>query len=269
VPYLPVNGVTLHYEIDSQSGGPWVTLSNSLLTDLSMWDPQVAALRPRFRILRYDQRGHGSSELGGASLTFELLSDDLATLLQALRINRSHIVGSSMGGTTGVVLAATRPELVSSVLVAGSRPSSTPESSDGWLDRIARTAGAEGMRLIVEETIQRWFTAATGVGAAAWFRQMRAVMDATPAASYVAVARLLADYDVRGYYSQVQCPLLFVGGAHDPGAAEILQATAARIQGSTFYAVPGAGHVPSAENAAYFTQALTAFLDRTDSGWTG
>jgi 3-oxoadipate enol-lactonase len=268
VPHVEVNGVVLRYRIDGLASGPWLTMSNSLLTDLSMWQPQVAALRDRYSVLRYDQRGHGGSELGDQPLSFELLAGDLAALLAVLGVRRTHVMGSSMGGTTGLVLAAVRADLVASLVVAGSRPCATDASAAGWRTRMAR-ARDEGVAALAEETIQRWFTPASCAADPAWLRDVRAVMTSSSTAAYLAVADLLARYDVREYLGRVTRPVLFVAGSHDPGAVESLRGSAAEVAGAGFRAVAPAGHLPSVERPAEFTGLLTTFLDRVDGGGGG
>src|SRR5690349_8690555 len=105
-----VNGIAVNYRVDGVTDGPWVTFSNSLLTDLSIWDDQVAALADRYRILRYDHRGHGDTEATSGRYSFDLLADDAVGLLNALSIERTHFVGISMGGTTGALIAGKHPD---------------------------------------------------------------------------------------------------------------------------------------------------------------
>jgi 3-oxoadipate enol-lactonase len=258
--FATVNGITFRYQIQGERTRPWLTLSNSLLTDLHMWDPQARALTPQFRILRYDQRGHGGTELGSAALTFELLADDLAGLMAAAGVTRSHVVGASMGGTTGAVLAARRPDLVASLVIAGSRPAATAASGAGWRHRIME-AEAQGLDALIADAIRRWFTQETATTQPAWLLDLRSHMSRTSSAAYVSVARLLAAYDIRNYLGQIRCPALFVAGSADPGAEDSLRASTAAVQNAQFRAVESAGHLPSLERAAEFTRLLNTFLE--------
>ena len=99
------NGISFNYKIDGREDAPWLILSNSLATDLHMWDEQANQLKGSFRILRYDQRGHGLTEAPAGRYTFELLMADVVALMDALKIARAHWCGISMGGATGMGLA--------------------------------------------------------------------------------------------------------------------------------------------------------------------
>ena len=106
---IKANGITFNYEVEGPQGAPWVMFSNSLATDLSMWDEQAAALKKSFRVLRYDQRGHGGTEATDGRYSFDLLVADVVGLMDALSIKRAHFVGISMGGMTGLALAQKHP----------------------------------------------------------------------------------------------------------------------------------------------------------------
>src|ERR1700740_1026161 len=108
MPYATVNEFELHYRIDGDSHGraPWLVLSNSLGTDLSMWAPKIQAFCAHFRVLRYDTRGHGHSEAPHGPYSIEKLSNDVLCLMDHLEIERAHFCGISMGGLTGIALAA-------------------------------------------------------------------------------------------------------------------------------------------------------------------
>ena len=99
---ITANGISINYQIDGRESAPWLIFSNSLLTDLTMWDDQVAALKDSFRILRYDQRGHGGTQVTDGKYTFDLLAADVIGLMDALGIKRAHFVGISMGGMTAL-----------------------------------------------------------------------------------------------------------------------------------------------------------------------
>src|ERR1700724_4442683 len=105
-----VNGISINFEIDGPDNAPWLVLSNSLLTNLSMWDDQVAALKSSFRILRYDQRGHGGTQATEGSYSFDLLAADVVALLDGLSIKRAHFAGLSMGGVTALYLPQRHPQ---------------------------------------------------------------------------------------------------------------------------------------------------------------
>src|SRR5438128_1425284 len=155
---VKANGIETNYTLDGQTNSPVVTLSHSLATDFSMWDPQMDALRARYRVLRYETRGHGSTEAPAAAYTLDQLADDARALLQALGISRTHWVGLSMGGMIGQTLALKHPELFASLSLCDTSSRIPAEAKPLWADRI-KTAETKGMDPLVEPTLARWLTA--------------------------------------------------------------------------------------------------------------
>src|SRR6266446_4129781 len=120
---IKANGITVNYQLDGPDGAPWLILSNSLATNLTMWDEQVRELGRAFRVLRYDQRGHGGTEASRGRYTFEQLIAD------ALAIKRAHFAGLSMGGATALGLALQHPKRLEKIIICDSTCQSSPTSS--------------------------------------------------------------------------------------------------------------------------------------------
>src|SRR5690606_22564823 len=135
---------------------PWLIFSNSLMTDLSMWDDQVAALGGSFRILRYDQRGHGGTDAPAGKYTFDTLTADVIALMDALQIPRASFAGISMGGMTALFLAQRHPDRFERIVAADCGPASNPAGAAQWQERID-LAAAKGMEALVDITVNRWF----------------------------------------------------------------------------------------------------------------
>jgi 3-oxoadipate enol-lactonase len=133
---VKANGIAINYRIDGPERAPWLIFSNSLATSLAMWDEQAAALADSFRVLRYDQRGHGGSDAPAGRYPFDTLLDDALALMDALGINKAHFAGLSMGGATALGLAERRPDRFERIVVADSPCQSTPQSSQQWEERI-------------------------------------------------------------------------------------------------------------------------------------
>jgi len=125
------NGIDIHYRIDGDAG-PWLVLSNSLATDLSMWEEQAKDFSSSFRVLRYDQRGHGKTEAPAGRYSFDLLIADALALMDALDIERANVCGLSMGGATALGLAQRHPGRIARAIVADSGCASTPQSAQQW-----------------------------------------------------------------------------------------------------------------------------------------
>src|SRR5215831_15391974 len=145
---IKANGITFNYRIDGAEGAPWLILSNSLACNVSMWDPQADALKRAFRILRYDQRGHGETEAPAARYAFDVLLDDALALMDGLGITKASFAGLSMGGATALGLAARRSDRFERIIIADSPCQSTPQSSQQWEERIA-VAQKQGIEALV------------------------------------------------------------------------------------------------------------------------
>ena len=157
---VQANGITFNCRVDGPEGAPptlgapWVVFSNSLATNISMWDEQVAGMKNRFRILRYDQRGHGGTQATEPPYDFKTLVDDVVALLDALSIERTHFVGISMGGVTGVGLVQRYRGRVARLVACDCPAASTPASAQQWAERIG-LAKEKGMEALVDVTVGR------------------------------------------------------------------------------------------------------------------
>ncbi|MBI1962128.1 MAG: alpha/beta fold hydrolase, partial [Candidatus Rokubacteria bacterium] len=154
---VTANGIGVSYTLDGPAGAPVVTLSHSLAATSAMWEPQVKALTARWRVLRYDTRGHGGTDAPAGAYTLDQLAEDARQLLAALGVTTTHFVGLSMGGMIGQTLALKAPELFASLVLCDTSSREPPEARPTWEERI-RTAETQGMEPMVEATIGRWFT---------------------------------------------------------------------------------------------------------------
>ena len=256
---VAVGGLGLRCRVDGQAGAPWLVFSNSLMTDLTLWDAQVHALAGRFRILRYDQRGHGGSAVPPADCTFDALADDLAGLLDHFGVATATVVGVSMGGVTALALAARHPGRVARVAACDCQPASTPAGGAAWDERIAM-AQAGGMAALVEPTVARWFRPETIQQDPPALRQVRVGIGATPLNGFIRAARALQHYDLRAALPALRCPAAFIAGAEDGMLPAVMRATADSCPHATFTAIPDAGHLPNVEQPAPFNAALSALL---------
>ena len=152
---IKTNGIEIHYEIAGE--GPWVTLSHSLACNLHMWDDQMAALTPKYKVLRFDTRGHGQSDAPPGPYTLEQMADDVKGLLDALGIRQTHWVGLSMGGMIGETFALKYPGVFRSMVLADTTSRRPPNAEQMWGERV-KLAQEKGMGALVESTLARWFT---------------------------------------------------------------------------------------------------------------
>ena len=155
IQHIEVNGVNLAYRFDGKLDAPVLMLSNSLMSNLSMWGPQVEAFTEKFRVLRYDSRGHGNSGVPPAPYSMDTLGEDAAALIDALDLKAVHFCGLSMGGMVGQYLGAKHGDKLSSLILCDTACVMPPPSL--WNDRISHVR-EHGMAAAVTTTIERWFT---------------------------------------------------------------------------------------------------------------
>jgi 3-oxoadipate enol-lactonase len=253
-----VNGITINYQIDGPDGAPWLVFSNSLATSLAMWDEQAATLKDTYRVLRYDQRGHGATDAPAGRYAYDTLLADALGLLDALSIKTAHFAGLSMGGATALGLAERHPERFDRIIVCDSPCQSTPQSSQQWEERIA-IAQKQGIEALVQPTIARWFPAEIVAKKPAYVDKVRAMIRATPVNGFVGCAAALADHDYASAVASVKHPVLFLGGEKDAATAPMRKLNE-KLPGSRFVELAGAGHISNMDRPAEFTRAIRDFL---------
>lgn len=247
--------MTLHYRLDGPEGAPPLMLCNSLGTTLEMWDPQVPALATRFRLVRYDRRGHGRSPVPPGPYSIDDLGRDVVALLDDLGIERASFCGLSIGGMVGMWLASEAPDRVHRLVLCCTAPILPPREQ--WLERAA-TVRAHGVSAIADAVLTRWFTP---VAPRALRETFRAMLVATPSEGYAGCCEALADLDLRDRLAAIEAPTLVVTGAEDPVAPpEAGELLAASIAGAHHVTVAGAAHIANAEQPSAFTQHVLAHL---------
>jgi len=261
------NGIAIDYVIDGPEGAPWITFSTGISNDTSMWDGHVAGLADRYRLLRYDSRGHGASEATAGAYTFEQLTGDVLSLWDALGIERSHLVGIGLGGMTAMALALDRPERVSALVAAACRAALTPNYEAIWPPMI-ETARASGIEAIVERTASRWFPEPFREANPETMKKVRAMIRRTSLDGYLGCIAALLTLDLGGRVQDLAVPTLFVSGAEDllGGPPAMMRELAESVAGARHVTLPGAGHICNIANAEGFTRALGEFLDSIAGG---
>ena len=244
----------LSHRIDGPADAPVLVLSNSIGSDWRMWDGLVPALTAEYRVLRYDQRGHGRSEVAPGPYSIAELAGDLIGLLDELGIQRPHLAGLSLGGMTGMWLAAHEPSRVDRMALLCTSALLGPEQM--WLDRAALVR-AEGTRAIADAGVRRWLTEefiTAQPETVAWCREM---MIGTPAEGYAGCCEAIAAMDLRADLPAITASTLVVAGADDPATppshAEVI---AAGISGADLHVVPHAAHLATVEQPSAITDLL-------------
>jgi 3-oxoadipate enol-lactonase len=255
---IKANGISINYQVDGPDGAPWLVLSNSLATNLSMWDDQARELGRALRVLRYDQRGHGATEAPAGRYTFELLIADALALMDALAIRKAHFGGLSMGGATALGLAQKHPDRLDRVIVCDSPCQSTPTSSQQWEERIV-VAQKHGMDALVEPTLARWFPSDIMKANPPHLDKVRQMIRTTPVNGFIGCAAALADHNYAAAVATVPQPVLFMVGEKDAAAPPMRKLNEA-LPGSRYVELPGAGHISNLDQPEAFTRAIKDFL---------
>jgi 3-oxoadipate enol-lactonase len=262
MPYAAVNDTQLFYRIDGaqDSTAPWLVLSNSLGSDVSMWTPQLVEFSKHFRVLRYDTRGHGHSAAPQGPYTIEQLTGDVIGLLDHLGIARAHFAGVSMGGLTGVGLGARFADRIDRLVLCNTAAKiGTPEV---WVPRAAK-ARAEGMLALADAVLPRWYTPEFIARNALVMSQVRDVFVHTDKDGYASNCEALNAADLRGEASSIKAPTLVISGTHDLAATPAQGRELAESVPGARYVELNAAHISNVELADEWNKVVLAFLQES------
>lgn len=259
----------LHCVIDGRAGAPLIVFSNSLATDLTLWDQQVEALARDWRILRYDLRGHGRSPPSPlARHDVQVLASDLLSVMDAAGAKRAIHVGVSIGALAGIAAARTAPERFAALVCCNARCKSSPASADDLATRAER-ARNWGMEALVAPTLDKWFGGARLPLRDDIRAKIAGMIAATRPAEFAAYALGMRDYDLEQALGETALPVLLFAGSDDGAIASHFEALSRRHSTLAYAAIDGAGHLPNIHAPATFNERLVAFLAptiRTDAG---
>lgn len=261
--FARVNGVVLHFD-DTGGSGPALVFSNSLGTDFRIWDDVTRMLAPHFRIVRYDKRGHGLSELTPAPYTIMDHVSDLAALLDQLGTRQAGIVGLSVGGMIAQRLAVARPDLVAALALCDTAHRiGTADLWNGRIDAIAQG----GIASLAEAIMQRWFTPEYRRPDNPDFVGYTAMLLRTPAEGYTGTCAAIRDADLAEMTSKIGVPSICIVGDQDGSTPPALvRELADIIPGARFEVISDAGHLPCIEQperlAALIREFMTEHLKR-------
>jgi 3-carboxy-cis,cis-muconate cycloisomerase len=255
--FLGLPGVCTHYRWDGPAGKPVLLFSNGLGTNLTMWDGQIAEFSQEFRVLRYDQRGHGRSSISLGPYSIEELGCDVVSLLDRLEVERCYFCGLSMGGMIGQWLGANAPERLAGLVLCNTAAKiGTVESWNNRIDLVLKG----GMEAAIPVVLDRWFTAAFQASAPEVIARTRKMLVSTVPEGYVATCAALRDMDQREAARNISVKTLVVAGAHDaatsPAEAKYLADNIAEAS----YAELPAAHLSNVEAPAEFNAAVLQFL---------
>jgi 3-oxoadipate enol-lactonase len=258
LPSKDLPDVMVHVQQDGTIGGPPVVFSNSLGTDLRLWDKVIPRLPPSLHIVRYDKRGHGLSSCPSAPYTMGTLVRDAEQVLDTLRLKEVVFVGLSIGGMIAQGLAVKRLDLVRGIVL--SNTAAKIGQPGMWRDRVD-TVQAGGVEALADAVMDRWFSKAfLKTDELAGWRNM---LTRTSDQGYIGCCQAISGTDFYTPSSGLRLPTLGIAGTEDGATPpDLVRETVDLIPGSEFHLIRGAGHLPPAEAPKEFADAVTAFLKR-------
>jgi 3-oxoadipate enol-lactonase len=250
-----LDDLRLNTKITGPADGPPLVLIHALGTDLSIWNPLIAAL-PRHRILRFDLRGHGGSDVPAAPYKMGTLIRDTERLMDHFAMQEAVVLGLSIGGLIAQGLAVKRLDLVRGLIL--SNTAARIGTAAQWQDRIA-TARAGGLAALADATMERWFGRQWRDNPA--MPALRKLFEATPLDGWCGCADAIAGTDFYETTATLRLPTLAIAGTKDGSTPpDLVRETAALIPGHQFRLIHGAGHIAIADRPEEYVQAVIAFL---------
>jgi 3-oxoadipate enol-lactonase len=253
-----MTAVEVPHRIDGVDDAPPLVLSNSLGSTSEMWEPQIPALAQRFRVIRYEHRGHDDAPVPPEPYDLDDLGGDVVALLDRLGVEHVHFAGLSLGGMTGMWLGVNAPERIDRLVLLCT--SAMLARDVDWPAR-ARTVREEGTAAIAEGTVERWFTEAFRRANPEVAERWRATIAATPAEGYAGCAEAIGTMDLEDEIAAVRAPTLVIAGRHDPATppphGELI---AERIPGARLELVDGA-HLSNYERPDEVTALMLDHLE--------
>jgi 3-oxoadipate enol-lactonase len=245
--------------VDGPAGAPALVLANSLGATVDMWEPQLPALTERFRVVRFDTRGHGRSAVPHGPYTIGDLGGDVLALLDELGVARAHFCGLSLGGMVGIWLAAHAPERIGRLVLCCT--SARPGAPESWAHRAA-TVRAEGTAAIADLVVSRWLTPEYAHRRPDLVARLRAMLAGTPAEGYASCCGVIETLDLTAALPRITAPTLVLHGADDPAIVPSHGAdVAAAVPGARLTLVRDAAHLANVEQVDVVTALIVDHLE--------
>jgi len=251
------DGCPIYFEVEGDEDAPALMLSNSLGTNLHMWDDQAGEFAEHFRLIRYDRRGHGQSGAPQGPYSFDRFGRDILAILDALEIDTVNWCGLSMGGMDGQWLGANAPDRVEKLVLANTNFYYADKGP--WADRI-KFVREKGLDALVGPNMERWFTQGFREREPEAIERMRKMFVASNRDGYIACVEAIRDMDFRATNPGVTTPTLVIVGKQDPATPPAAgEAIAKAIPGAELVALDAA-HISNIEQPEAFTEAVLDFL---------
>lgn len=255
-----MSGTPLHYVVEGRSdpGAPVLLLVHPIGASLDVWNCLMPLLQSRFRVVRYDQRGHGRSPAVPGPYSVAALAGDALELLDQLQIERAEVCGTSLGGMIGLWLGVHAKSRVSRLaLLCTSAHLAPPEA---WQERAA-LARRSGVAAVAAASVARWFTPQFALTHPQLVQQMQEMVARTSAEGYAACCEAIASWDIRGELSAIEASTWILAGGADPSTPPAhAYALGAAIPNARVTVVEQAAHLALAEHPARVGQWLLEHL---------
>lgn len=264
MPFAAVNNVVHYYTIEGAESAPTLVFSNSLGSDHRIWDPVLPYLRDQFRIIRYDQRGHGLSDAIPAPYAISDLVDDLAGLLDYLNIENALVCGLSVGGMIAQGFGATCPQRARAVVLCDTAMQIGPRGL--WDERIA-VIQKGGISALTDPIMERWFTRAFREGRATEFSGYINMLERTPVEGYIGTCCAIRDADLREAAAAIRRPTLVLCGDQDLATPpDLARQLTEAVTGARFALIEGAAHISCVEQPESFSRLVIDFWEEIKNG---
>jgi 3-oxoadipate enol-lactonase len=251
------DGCTIHVEVEGPESSPVLMLSNSLCTNLHMWDDQVEPFTRHFRLVRYDRRGHGKSSVPKGPYSMERLGRDVLAVLDALGVERTNWCGLSMGGMVGMWLGAHAPQRIDKLIL--SNTSAYFGDRAIWDGRI-KMVREKGLAAIADATMERWFTKTFRERSPDVMAKIHDMFLATSVEGYVGCGHAIRDMDHRSLLTTIRAQTLVIAGKYDPATTLEAGEFIAQHTPHAKLAVLEAAHIANMERPKIYADTVLGFL---------
>ncbi|MCH9670132.1 MAG: alpha/beta fold hydrolase [Gammaproteobacteria bacterium] len=265
---IRVNDINIRYRWEGNPDGPVLMMAHAMGTNLHLWDWQMPALCDRYRILRYDWRGHGQTDAPPGAYSLSQFESDAVGLMDALALSKVNWVGISTGGMIGQGLGINYPDRIASLALCNTTSAATTWYRD-WVKERQRVVREEGMNAVWEMTKNLWFTDAFVSSENADFCAVRDEFVKTTVTGYIGGTSAVANLAYQPHLHKVSVPTLVIAAGDDPVTPlDHAHAIHDRIDGAELAVLDGQRHFSNVEVPAAFNAALRSFLDRVTAQTT-
>ncbi len=259
---IMANGISMNYEL--VGSGKCLTLIHGAGDNLNAWFNQVPAFSQHYRVLTYDVRGHGQTELPEGELTTELWVDDLYAILKALNISETFLLGHSMGGAIARQFTLTHPEMVKALVLSNSGGAARPSEEDvrqreARLQAQIETIKKAGMEAVIKDRFSLILSPGFAEKNPETAERYKSVFLQNEPERYLRMMQRMGRFSVRSDLSKITCPTLVIGGEYDFGGPAAVKTTQEAIRGSQLKVFP-TGHVPAIEVPREYNETVLTFL---------